>query len=90
MGIVCSSCYNSNCPTSCGEFLARTLEMKRGLIKCNVLKFCDNYHVVHALNKNGSFNEDVLKKQLDLYKSMHPKKTFFMFIHCWMFFKNTS
>lgn len=64
--------------------------MKQSSIKCNVLKFCDNYHVVHALNENGSFSEDVLKKTLELYKSMHPKKIKIIFIHCWMLFKKTS
>lgn len=45
-----------------------------------MLKFCDNYHVVHALNENGSFSEDVLKKTLGLYKSVHPKKKI-LYVH---------
>jgi hypothetical protein len=64
--------------------------MKRGLIKCNVLKFYDNYHVVHALNEMVVLVKMFFLKNMRIVQVQAPKKTFFMFIHCWMLFKNTS
>ncbi len=45
--------YNNNCPTFYGEHPARSLEIKWGLIKHEVAKFCGNYQTIVALNESG-------------------------------------
>jgi hypothetical protein len=45
---------------------------------------------IFALNESGVCSEDVIWKALELYKAIeHPKNAYFMFIHCWLFFKDT-
>jgi hypothetical protein len=65
--------YNKNCPTFYREHPARSLEIKWGLIKHDVTKFCGNYQTIVALNESGTSSEDTLQKALELFKSKYPK-----------------
>jgi hypothetical protein len=53
-----------------------------------VAKFCGNYRTVVALNESGTSNEDTLQKAFELFKSKHSKHNAFVFIHCWLIFKD--
>ncbi|KAH8947281.1 hypothetical protein BDL97_11G032300 [Sphagnum fallax] len=63
------------------QHLARSLEIKWGLIKHDVAKF-------FALNESGTSSEDTLQKVLELFNSKHPKQNAFAFIHCWLILKD--
>jgi hypothetical protein len=65
------------------------LETKGGWIICNVMKFYNNYQaLVVAFNENNFSNEDMFYKALEFSKMKHPKKGSFVFIHCWLIFKD--
>jgi hypothetical protein len=59
-----------------------------GFDKTQCFQICGNYGAIFALNESGVCNENVFKKSLKLCKSKHPKKKSFMFIHCWLLFKD--
>jgi hypothetical protein len=64
--------YNKN-KHGCGaKRPTRSLETKGGIIKYDVVKFCECYGFVVALNEFGSSKKDILQKALELYK----KQTF--------------
>jgi hypothetical protein len=53
--------------------------------------FCGNYQVVVALNGNNISSENKSQfKVLELYKSKHPKKVGFLFIHSCLILKDVG
>jgi hypothetical protein len=56
--------YNNNQPVCCAKHLARSLETKWGVIKHDVVKFCDNCQVVATFNKSDDSSKDSLQKTL--------------------------
>jgi hypothetical protein len=74
--------YNKN-KRACGVKRPTTsLETKWGIIKYDVVKFCECYGFVVALNEFGSSKKDILQKALELYKKQHLKHVGFTFINC--------
>jgi hypothetical protein len=53
-----------------------------------VAKLCGNYRSIVALNESGTSSEDTLQKVIELFNSKHPKQNAFVFIHCWLIFKD--
>ena len=79
--------YNQNRPMGRGEHLVRSLETKWGSIKYNILKFSKVFKQASACLEFGSSPYDLLQNTLELYKAKHPKQHCFVFIHCWLIFK---
>jgi len=53
------------------------------------MKFCNNHQaLVVAFNENNFSNEDMFYKGLEFFKMKRPKKGSFVFIHCWLIFKD--
>jgi hypothetical protein len=57
------------------------LEIKWGVIKHDVAKFCGNYQVMTILKKSDEFLKNTLQKALELFKAKHSKQGLFIFIH---------
>jgi hypothetical protein len=57
------------------------LEIKWGVIKNDVAKFCGNYQVMTSLTKNDEFFKNTLRKALELFKAKHSKQGLFIFIY---------
>jgi hypothetical protein len=57
------------------------LEIKWGVIKYDVAKFCGNYQVMNILNKNEDFLKNTLQKALELFKAKQSKQGLFIFVH---------
>jgi precorrin-3B methylase len=62
----------------------KNLETKWGMIKHDVIKFCDSYQAMAIFNKSSESFENTLQKVLELFKAKHPKQGLFILIHCWL------
>ncbi len=74
--------YNKNKHACGAKRPTRSLETKWGNIKYDVVKFCECYGFVVALNEFGSSKKDVLQKALEFYKKQRLNHVGFIFINC--------
>jgi hypothetical protein len=74
--------YNKNKHACGAKIQTRSLETEWGIIKHDVVKFCECYGFVVALNEFGSSKKDILQKALELYKKQHLKHVGLTFINC--------
>jgi len=65
--------YNNNQPFYCAKHPTKNLETKWGMIKHDVIKFCDNYQAMAIFNKSKKSFENTLQKVLEFFKAKHPK-----------------
>ncbi len=74
-------CYNNNHSTKCAKWLARSLEMKWGIIKHDLSKFAGCYGVVQGLCEFGISVDNILQKVLKFFKNKQPQKLSFTFFY---------
>jgi hypothetical protein len=65
--------YNKNWPIRLKRRFARSLELKWGAIKHDVMKFCSRYKSMVALNDFGSSQENIINNILGHCKLKQPK-----------------
>jgi hypothetical protein len=74
-------------PYNCVPRFASSLETKWSIINHDIAKFIGNYNIVLAFCELGIGIKYTHFKNLDLYKTKHPKHQDFTFIHVWCVLK---
>ncbi len=70
------------------ERLARSMETKWGVIKHDIVKFCNCYQSMVVLDESRISHENTLLKEVELYKLKHLKHISFTFINYWFMLKD--
>ena len=65
--------YHENRPLGIAERPSRSLETKWGIVKHDVAKFCSVYKSVLSCRESGTSLDDILERELELYKQRHPR-----------------
>ena len=65
--------YHENRPIGIREKSSRSLELKWGVVKHDVAKFCRVCKSVLSCRESGTSLDDILEQALELYKHRYPR-----------------